>query len=113
MGHFGLEWTVAGFGDFSGNPGETDMLMRAVSGPVAGVFDVYDISNNTITSAASWGRSDWSGRSAALAPIRRPRPRPLRALCSRRRWRHSAGARPSAARQAPSSAVPTRRSIHF
>ena len=28
MGQVGLEWTVAGFGDFSGNANETDMLMR-------------------------------------------------------------------------------------
>jgi hypothetical protein len=48
-----LEWTVAGFGDFSGNPNETDMLMRN-SG--TGAFEVYDISNNAITSAASMGQ---------------------------------------------------------
>ena len=28
MGQVGLEWQVAGFGDFSTNAGETDMLMR-------------------------------------------------------------------------------------
>jgi hypothetical protein len=50
-----LEWQVAGFGDFSSNPGETDMLMRATSGPNTGDFEVYDISNNAITSAASMG----------------------------------------------------------
>src|SRR6202521_2393439 len=52
MGAVGLEWTVAGFGDFSGNPGETDMLMRDSS---TGAFEVYDISHNAITSAASMG----------------------------------------------------------
>ena len=53
MGQVGLEWTVAGFGDFSGNPGETDMLMRNSN---TGAFEVYDISNNAITSAASMGQ---------------------------------------------------------
>ena len=42
----GLEWTVAGFGDFSGRANETDMLMRNSN---TGAFEVYDISNNTIT----------------------------------------------------------------
>src|SRR6202007_95099 len=28
MGQVGLEWTVSGFGDFSGNANETDVLMR-------------------------------------------------------------------------------------
>ncbi len=46
MGQVGLEWTVAGFGDFSGNANETDMLMRNSN---TGVFQLYDISNNTIT----------------------------------------------------------------
>jgi len=50
-----LEWQVAGFGDFSGNPGESDMVMRATSGPDASNFEVYDISNNKITSAAYIG----------------------------------------------------------
>jgi hypothetical protein len=48
MGQVGLEWTVAGFGDFSGNAGETDMLMRNSN---TGAFEVYDISHNAITSA--------------------------------------------------------------
>jgi hypothetical protein len=48
-----LEWTVAGFGDFSGNANETDMLMRNSN---TGAFEVYDISNNAVTSAASMGQ---------------------------------------------------------
>jgi hypothetical protein len=52
LGQIGLEWQVSGFGDFSSNPGETDMLMQATSGPNAGDFEIYDISNNAITSAA-------------------------------------------------------------
>jgi hypothetical protein len=55
MGAVGLEWTVAGFGDFSGNANETDMLMRATSGPDAGDFELYDISHDAITSAAPMG----------------------------------------------------------
>jgi len=52
MGDVGLEWTVSGFGDFSGNANETDILMRNTN---TGQFNVYDISNNAITSAASIG----------------------------------------------------------
>jgi hypothetical protein len=53
MGQVGLEWTVAGFGDFSGRAGETDMLMRNSN---TGAFEVYDIANNAITSAAPMGQ---------------------------------------------------------
>ena len=49
----GLEWQVAGFGDFSGNANETDMLLR---NSTTGTFEVYDISNNTITNAAALGQ---------------------------------------------------------
>ena len=52
MGQVGLEWQVAGFGDFSGNANETDMLMRNSN---TGAFELYDIGNNTITSAAADG----------------------------------------------------------
>jgi ELWxxDGT repeat protein len=59
MGQVGLEWSVAGFGDFSGNAGETDMLMRNSN---TGAFEIYDISNNTIYSAAPMGQVglEWS-----------------------------------------------------
>jgi hypothetical protein len=53
IGQVGLEWQVAGFGDFSGNANETDMLMRNSN---TGQFEVYDISHNVITSAAAMGR---------------------------------------------------------
>jgi hypothetical protein len=58
MGVVGEEWKVAGFGDFSGNPNETDMIMRATAngGVEAGALEVYDISNNQITFAASLGQ---------------------------------------------------------
>jgi hypothetical protein len=55
VGTLASQWTVAGFGDFSGNPGETDMLMRATSGPDATDFEVYDISHNAVTSVAAMG----------------------------------------------------------
>jgi hypothetical protein len=48
LGQVGLEWTIAGFGDFSGNANETDMLMRNSN---TGVFELYDINSNTITLA--------------------------------------------------------------
>jgi autotransporter passenger strand-loop-strand repeat protein len=62
LGVVGLEWRVEGFGDFSGNPGKTDMLTRATSGPTAGDFTVYDISHNAITSAAAMGAAglEWT-----------------------------------------------------
>jgi hypothetical protein len=43
MGQVGLEWSVAGFGDFSGHANETDMLMRNSN---IGQFEIYDISND-------------------------------------------------------------------
>ena len=55
MGQVGLEWQVAGFADFSGRAGETDMLMRNSN---TGAFEVYDISNN----ADHFGVRDGSGR---------------------------------------------------
>ena len=59
MGQVGLEWSVAGFGDFSGNANETDMLMRNKN---TGAFEIYDISNNQLTSAAPMGQVglEWS-----------------------------------------------------
>ena len=59
MGQVGLEWSVVGFGDFSGNANETDMLMRNNN---TGAFEIYDISNNQITRPRRWGRSGWNGR---------------------------------------------------
>ena len=50
MGTVGLNWQIIGVGDFSSNPGETDLMMRDTN---TGAFEVYDISNNQITSAFS------------------------------------------------------------
>ena len=64
MGQVGLEWTVAGFGDFSGNANETDMLMRNSN---TGAFEVYDISHNAITSAASMGQVGFEWQTTGIA----------------------------------------------
>ena len=66
MGQVGLEWQIAGFGDFSGDPNETDMLMRDTNN---GKFEVYDISNNTITSAAPMGQVGMEWQVAGFGPI--------------------------------------------
>jgi hypothetical protein len=57
MGAVGLDWQVAGFGDFNGD-GISDMVLRN-SG--SGVFEVYGISHKAITSAAFLGTVglDW------------------------------------------------------
>jgi hypothetical protein len=54
----GGTFLVQGFGDFSSNPNETDMLLRS---DTTGSFEIYDISNNKITFATSMGSVglDW------------------------------------------------------
>ena len=64
MGQVGLEWQVAGFGDFSTNAGETDMLMRNAN---TGQFEVYDISHNQLVGFAPLGQVGRNGRSSASA----------------------------------------------
>ena len=51
----------SGFGDFSSNAGETDMLMRNSN---TGAFEIYDISNNAdhLCGADGPGRSGMAGR---------------------------------------------------
>ena len=51
LGQVGLEWQVAGFGDFGGDA--SDMIVR---NGATGQFEVYDISNNNIASAAALGQ---------------------------------------------------------
>jgi hypothetical protein len=60
----GLDWTVAGFGDFSGNVNETDMLMRNSN---TGAFEVFDISNNAITLAGPIGQVGFEWTVAGIA----------------------------------------------
>jgi hypothetical protein len=56
LGTVGLDWEVQGFGNFSGTPGESDMLVRNTSITGLGAFAVYDIRNNTITGYNPMGR---------------------------------------------------------
>ena len=66
MGQVGLEWTVAGFGDFSGRANETDMLMRNTS---TGAFELYDISNNRITFAGPMGQVGLEWQVVGFGPM--------------------------------------------
>ena len=66
MGQVGLEWQVAGFGDFSGNANETDMLMRNTNN---GKFEIYDISNNTVVGAAPMGQVGMEWQVVGFGPI--------------------------------------------
>ena len=58
LGQIGVEWQVAGLGDFSGTD-TSDMLARNSNN---GAFEVYDIRNNQIVSAAPMGQVglEWS-----------------------------------------------------
>jgi probable HAF family extracellular repeat protein len=60
LGAVGLEWQVAGFGDFN-HDGTTDMVLYDNSVGDATAYEVYDISNNQIISANSLGGvgSNW------------------------------------------------------
>ncbi len=58
--------SVVGFGDFSGNANETDMLMRNRN---TGAFEIYDISNNQITSAAPMGQVGLEWQVVGFGPI--------------------------------------------
>jgi len=65
----GLQWQVLGFGDFSGSPNETDMLMRNSN---TQAIELFDIRNNQIAApttvgavGSEWqfaGAGDFSGR---------------------------------------------------
>ncbi|HET7019491.1 MAG TPA: chitinase [Xanthobacteraceae bacterium] len=58
LGNVALEWHIGGFGQFSGNPGAYDMILRNIN---TGGLQVYDISNNQITNSAFMGAVglDW------------------------------------------------------
>ncbi len=91
LGALGSEWRASGVGNFSGTLGESDLLMRnirsgalvgigAIGGSAAsdlvlrdtntGAFEVYDIANNAITSAAPLGSVglDWQVGGIAIDP---------------------------------------------
>jgi hypothetical protein len=59
VGQVGLEWSVAGFADFSDQPDETDMLLRNTA---TGAFQLYDISGNQFVGFPSLGQvgPEWS-----------------------------------------------------
>jgi hypothetical protein len=65
IGQVGLEWKVAGFGDFNGD-GTTDMMLRNVN---TGTFELYDINNNVITSAAAIGQVGLEWQVAGFGPM--------------------------------------------
>src|SRR5262249_6756432 len=66
LGTVGVDWQVAGFGNFSSHPGETAMLLRNAS---TGAFEVYDIVNNAITSAIQPGTVGVDWQVAGLGPF--------------------------------------------
>jgi len=67
-GAVGLNWQVAGFGNFSSVPGEGDMLMRNMD---TGSFLVYDISNNQVTGVFGLGAVGLDWQVAGFGPISR------------------------------------------
>ena len=93
MGQVGLEWTIAGFGDFSGNANETDMLMRNSN---TGVFELFDINNNTIAPVTTpFGQVGLEWSISGCRPLRR----------ARRRATQLSGVAADPAGAAPSSAT--------
>jgi hypothetical protein len=66
IGTVGLDWQFSGVGNFSGNPGETDLLLRNSH---TGGLEVYDISNNQLTGAAFIGTVGLDWQFAGIAPI--------------------------------------------
>jgi len=66
FGTVGLDWQFSGVGNFSGVPGETDLLLRNVN---TGGLEVYDINNNQLTGAAFIGTVGLDWQFAGIAPI--------------------------------------------
>jgi hypothetical protein len=69
MGTVGLDWQIAGVGNFSSMPGETDVIMRNKN---TGGLEVYDIANNQITGAAFLGTVGLDWQFAGVAPVHGP-----------------------------------------
>jgi len=59
----------SGVGNFSGVPGETDLLLRNVN---TGGLEVYDINNSQLTNAAFIGTVGLDWQFAGIAPIHAP-----------------------------------------
>jgi len=66
IGTIGLDWQFSGVGNFSGVPGETDLLLR---NSTTGGLEVYDINNNQLTGAAFIGTVGLDWQFAGIAPI--------------------------------------------
>jgi hypothetical protein len=66
IGRVGLDWRYSGVGNFSGVPGETDLLLRNSK---TGGLEVYDINSNHLTGAAFIGTVGLDWQFAGIAPI--------------------------------------------
>jgi hypothetical protein len=66
IGTIGVDWQFSGVGNFSGMPGETDLLLRNSR---TGALEVYDIANNQLTGAAFIGTVGLDWQFAGIAPI--------------------------------------------
>jgi hypothetical protein len=66
IGTIGADWQFSGVGNFSGMPGETDLLLRNSRN---GGLEVYDIANNQLTGAAFIGTVGLDWQFAGIAPI--------------------------------------------
>jgi hypothetical protein len=65
----GLDWQFSGVGNFSSNPGESDMILRNTN---TGELLVYNINNTQITNSFSIGKVGLDWQFAGVAPIRVP-----------------------------------------
>jgi hypothetical protein len=65
IGNVGVDWRFSGVGNFSGVPGETDLLLRNSN---TGGLEVYDINNNQLTGAAFIGTVGLDWHFAGMAP---------------------------------------------
>jgi hypothetical protein len=66
IGTVGLDWQFSGVGNFSGVPGETDLLLRNVN---TGGLEVYDINNDQLTGAAFIGTVGLDWQFAGIGPV--------------------------------------------
>jgi len=65
IGNVGVDWQFSGVGNFSGVPGETDLVLRNVN---TGGLEVYDFNNNQLTGAAFIGTVGLNWQFAGIAP---------------------------------------------
>jgi hypothetical protein len=66
IGTVGLDWQFSGVGNFSGIPGETDLLVR---NKTTGGLVVYDINNNQLTGDAFIGTIGLEWQYAGIASV--------------------------------------------